>query len=190
MKKILICGDSFAADWTVKYDGAGWVNMLCDDFEVTNIAQAGVSEYKIYLQLISQDLTQYDHIIVSHTSFYRIPVKEHPLYINDKLHKNCDLIYNDLEGKVDVPLVKVAVDFFENFYDVDYAIFTHNLILKEIDNLSDNLLNITFFDYFSIYKLRNFHQFDDVFMENKGVINHMNDKGNTIIYNKIKKLLS
>lgn len=189
MKKLLICGDSFAADWTVKCDGTGWVNMLCNDFEVTNIAQAGVSEYKIYKQLISQDLSKFDRIIISHTSFYRIPVKEHPLYLNNKLHKNCDLIYNDLVDKVDVPLIKVAVDFFENLYDLDYAIFIHNLILKEIDNLSDNLLNITFFDYFGIYKLRNFHQFDDVFEKNKGVVNHMDDVGNMIIYNQIKKLL-
>ena len=25
---ILICGDSFAADWTVKYAGQGWPNLL------------------------------------------------------------------------------------------------------------------------------------------------------------------
>ena len=49
-KKILIAGDSFAADWTVKYKGEGWVNTLCKDYDVTNVAQAGVSEYKIYNQ--------------------------------------------------------------------------------------------------------------------------------------------
>ena len=36
-KKILIAGDSFATDWTKKYEGIGWVNMLCKDFDVTNI---------------------------------------------------------------------------------------------------------------------------------------------------------
>ena len=57
MKKILIVGDSFAADWSIKHKECnGWVNMLCDDFFVTNIAQAGVSEYKIYKQLLSQDI--------------------------------------------------------------------------------------------------------------------------------------
>ena len=50
-KNILICGDSFAADWTKKYNGNGWVNMLCNDFNITNVAEAGVSEYKIYQQL-------------------------------------------------------------------------------------------------------------------------------------------
>jgi len=189
VKKILICGDSFAADWTVKYNGTGWVNMLCNDYDVTNVAQAGVGEYKIYKQLIGQDLSKFDSVIVSHTSFYRIPVKEHPLYQNDNLHKNCDLIYSDLKDKSDIPLVKIAVDFFENYYDIDNAIFMHGLLLKEIDKLSDNLLNVTFFDYFGIYGLTNLHQFDDVFNNNKGNINHMNDEGNKIIYNRIKKLL-
>ena len=50
MSKILICGDSFAADWSKKYEGKGWVNMIENDHVITNIAEAGVSEYKIYKQ--------------------------------------------------------------------------------------------------------------------------------------------
>jgi len=46
--KILICGDSFAADWTVKYPGQGWPNMLAQQHEIVNLAQAGCSEYKIF----------------------------------------------------------------------------------------------------------------------------------------------
>ena len=91
-KKILIAGDSFAADWTVKYKGEGWVNTLCKDYDVTNIAQAGVSEYKIYNQLKKIDVSKYDIILISHTSAYRIPVVEHPIHSKDILHNNCDLI--------------------------------------------------------------------------------------------------
>jgi hypothetical protein len=50
MSKILICGDSFAADWSKKYNSIGWVNMIENDHIITNIAEAGVSEYKIYKQ--------------------------------------------------------------------------------------------------------------------------------------------
>jgi lysophospholipase L1-like esterase len=39
-KTLLIAGDSFSADWTKKYDGIGWVNMLENDFDVTNVSQA------------------------------------------------------------------------------------------------------------------------------------------------------
>ena len=93
MKKILIAGDSFAADWTVKHIGGGWVNLLTKDFKVKNVAEAGVSEYKIYKQLLNQNLVDYDHIIVSHTSAYRIPIEEHPIHKDDILHNNCDLIF-------------------------------------------------------------------------------------------------
>ena len=52
--KILIVGDSFAADWAIKYKSiSGWPNLLAEKFEVVNLAQAGVSEYKIYQQVLS-----------------------------------------------------------------------------------------------------------------------------------------
>ena len=65
-QKILICGDSFAADWTIKTKTSGWVNFLKD---TDIIAQAGVGEYKILKQLQSCKLELYTHIIISHTSF-------------------------------------------------------------------------------------------------------------------------
>ena len=57
--KILIVGDSFAADWSVKYnDYHGWPNLLAQKFEVTNLAKAGVGQYKIYKQL--QNIDDFD----------------------------------------------------------------------------------------------------------------------------------
>jgi protein-tyrosine-phosphatase len=182
--KILITGDSFATDWTKKYDGIGWVNMLCNDFEITNIAEAGVSEYKIYKQLESVDINEFDRIIVSHTSPYRIPIKQHPIHSNDMLHKNCDLIYGDIKEHIENPIAKMAADFYENLYDIDYACFIHNLIIKEINLKHKNLINITFFK-----SNKNMYNFEDIFLKNKGLMNHMNKTGNEIIYNKIKDLL-
>jgi hypothetical protein len=132
MKKLLITGDSFAADWTKKYEGIGWVNMLCEDFDVTNIAQAGVSEYKIHKQLSSQDVTQYDYVLVSHTSPYRIPIIEHPIHLNDTLHKDCDLIYSDIKEHVKNPIAKIAVDFYENIFYPEYFIYTYELMMNQI----------------------------------------------------------
>lgn len=187
MKKLLIVGDSFAADWTVKYSGYGWVNKLTEDFEVKNIAEAGVSEYKIYKQLLNQNLLDYDYIIVSHTSAYRIPIEEHPIHKGDALHKNCDLIFSDVQEHTDNYIMKTAYDFYGHIFFPEYFIFINSLIYKEIKLLSDNMIHITFFDSFyenDVIKLEN------IFLENKGTINHMNDNGNNIIYNKIKKLIN
>ena len=42
--KLLVAGDSFVAEWP---GDEGWVKLLANDYDVTNVAQAGVSEYKI-----------------------------------------------------------------------------------------------------------------------------------------------
>lgn len=184
--KILIAGDSFAADWKIKYNGSGWVNMLSNNYDVTNIAQAGVSEYKIYQQLNNHDTTKYDKIIISHTSAYRIPVVKHPVHSKDILHSNCDLIYTDIKEHEDNPKIKCIVDFYENYFHVDNAIFTHTLIVDEIKRLYPNAINITFFDSFN----KDMNQYESIFLNNMGNMNHMNNVGNQIIYEKIKTILN
>ena len=55
--KILICGDSFAADFRITDTNAlGWCNLLEEKYTVVNRAQAGVSEYKILKQIELQVL--------------------------------------------------------------------------------------------------------------------------------------
>lgn len=187
-KKILIAGDSFAANWRIKYNGAGWVNLLENDYDVTNIAQAGVSEYKILKQLEKQDLNGYDHIIVSHTSAYRIPIQEHPIHKDDILHKNCDIIYTDVEEHMDNdPIMKIAYGFYAHIFDANYFTYVNDLIYKDIKKKSAKIINITFFNSFYDDDVL---KFEDIFLNNKGEMNHMNRKGNKIIFDEIKKILS
>ena len=185
MKKILICGDSFAADWTKKYKGVGWPNLLAREYKVTNLAQAGCSEYKIYKQLTSSCLYKFDNIIVSHTSPYRLYVKKHPVYVNDPLHKNSDLIYSDIKEYKELSTV---VDYYEKYFDLDYAEFIHNLICKQIDELTKlyPILHITSFDWNGLYKFPNMISFESIFDKHRGDINHYNGIGNQIIYDTIK----
>lgn len=185
MKKILICGDSFAADWTKKYPGIGWPNMLAKEYKITNLAQAGCGEYKIYKQLTSVNLIKFDHIIISHTSPYRIHVKRHPLHYNDPLHKNSDLIYNDIKEHKKLASI---VDYFENYFDLDHAIFVHNLICGEIDKLTKyySVIHITGFDWNELYKFPNMISFENIFKNYKGNMNHYNKDGNQKVYEKLK----
>ena len=187
-KKLLIAGDSFAADWTKKYENiCGWVNMLESDYDVTNIAQAGVSEYKIYKQLEKIDITKFEHIIVSHTSAYRIPIEEHPIHKDDSLHDNCDIIYSDAEVHIENNIMKTAVDFYVNIFHPDYFCFINDLIFKEIQKITPNAIHITFFDNF--YD-NNILKFEDIFLSHKGNINHLDEKGNSLFYNTIKNILN
>ena len=51
--KLLVAGDSFAAEWP---GNSGWVKLLAQEHPVTNVAQAGVSEYKILKQVQNENL--------------------------------------------------------------------------------------------------------------------------------------
>lgn len=189
MKKILICGDSFAADWTVKYGDVGWPNMLAKEFAVTNLAQAGCGEYKIHQQLVSTNLIKFDQIIIAHTSPYRLYVNKHPIHNKDPLHKNSDLIYSDIleHSKNDKKLLPI-LDYYENYYDLDYAKFIHNLICKEIDTLTKlfPVLHITSFDWKGLYQFENMVHFEKEFDKHKGLMNHYNNEGNELVYKTIK----
>ena len=54
---VLIAGDSFAAEWP---GSNGWVKLLAKKYNVKNVAQAGVSEYKILQQKFSTIMYRLD----------------------------------------------------------------------------------------------------------------------------------
>jgi len=178
--KLLICGDSFASDWSVKYnDYLGWTNILEQKHSVTNKAQAGCSEYRIYKQLIDENLQNYDCVILSHTSSYRIPVEQHPLLKDDILHSNADLIYSDIKDKNN-PKLSGIVDFFENYFHTEYADFVHELIIKEqVTALgSTPTLHLGFYNFNLLSTLKDNFCFESIYRKNTGLINHMDQTGN------------
>lgn len=185
MKKLLICGDSFAADWTVKYPGTGWPNLLAKKYDVTNLAQAGCSEYKIYKQLVSIDLGLFDNIIVFHTSPNRIYTNSHPVHYNDPLHCNSDLIYMDIKehGKSNKKLVPI-IEYFEKHFDIDHAVFSHNLLCEHIEVMlaSYNVIHATGFDYSGLYEFNEFLDYSRFADPKLGNINHFNIAANQYIY--------
>jgi hypothetical protein len=194
MKSILICGDSFSADWSLKYQThlPGWPNKLETTFKVTNLSQAGCSEYKIYQQLssVADRLTQFDHIIISHTSPYRIYIKNHPVHFDDLLHHSSDLIYSDIieHSKTNKQLL-VITEFFEQYFDLDYARFVHNLICEKIDIMTaphqTKTLHLSNIEWKDLYKFDGMLNFKSVVDTHGGLINHYSDYGNCIIYDTI-----
>ena len=190
MKKILICGDSFAADWHQNVKGGP--NLLSEIHRVDNLAQAGCSQYKIYKQIISANLGTYDRIIICHTSPFRIYCEKHPVHHSSLLHSNCDFIYSDVVENVSKDYdLKVVKKYFELYFSQDYAIFTHNLICKEITSILANysVIHITFFDYKNLFEFDRFHSFYDVFLNYKGSVNHLNEKGNLMVFESLNKQL-
>lgn len=183
--KILIAGDSFAADWTTKYNQLGWPNMLANDFDVTNVAQAGCGEYKILLQIKSQDLSCYDAVILSHTSPYRLHTLWHPVHNQDLLHHNSDFLYADVAAHG----IKSIQEYFEKYFDLNHAQFVHNLICKEIAELVKPIphVHMAHMDY--SYQFDNFLNCEPIYRQHPGFQNHYSDHGNTLIFEAVKNRL-
>lgn len=186
MKKLLICGDSFAADWTVKHPGKGWPNMLADSYDVINIARAGVSEYKIYKQLEFVNLSKFDAVIIAHTSPYRLYVKQHPIHSNDVLHGDCDFIYNDIKANEDkYPELESIIDYFEKYFDQDYAKFIHGLICSKIEAMVKDHKVIHLINFEDQFKFKTSLDFTSVFRTNRGLMNHFDEDGNNYVYKRL-----
>ena len=192
---ILICGDSYAADWSKKYSVTGWPNMLAQTYNVTNVAQAGCCIFKIYNQIANQNLENFDAIIINHTSPNRIYVRDHPVHSNDTLHKDSSLIYTDLvEHSKNFPELESIVNFYEKYFDLDYAKFIYNLIEEKIDQITANhkkVLHTSHIKRKDLYKFNNFYNFS-VLNKKKfaGLANHYNLKGNSHIYKIINEWLT
>ena len=191
MKDILIIGDSFSADWSIKYNNyPGWPNLLANEFNIVNVSQAGCSEYKIRKQLDSVNLNEFSHCIVSHTSPNRIPVEHNPLHTNDILHHSCDFIYADVcESKN--PEVASVKEYYEKYFFAEYYDYIHSLIVNDIDTVLKNRLitplHITFFDVKHPMIDKNYHQ---VFKDSAGLINHLTERANKQIFQQIKNWIN
>jgi len=197
--KILVIGDSFAADWTVKYPTQeGWVNLLAKKYDVTNLAQAGVSEYKILKQLQSVDVNDFDLVIASHTSSSRVHTRQHPIHNNDLLHNNADLILSDIlyhrntvKGFFNRAL-KAAVGYFKYHYDSEYQMDIYCLIRNNIKQ-QINIPYLVVSNYITPEDCKlgeNVLYLEEIQLEHKGLMNHLSDTGNRIVLEKVTQFIS
>ena len=201
MKHICIVGDSFSADWTVKYpDRKGCVNALADKHDVVNLSQAGCSQYAILKQLQSlKKLSNFDAILLSHTSPYRVYVDRHPVHDGDVLHGNADLIYTDIANaaKKNETLIPLK-DYMENWMSLPYQIDIYDLILEKIDDILTyeqryvprlNVIHMTHLEWTSNYELDNMLDLRPLRKKHRGDINHYTEEGNALVLAAINKRL-
>ena len=186
---ILIAGDSFAADWrSVSTEYPAWWELLANDYNITNVAQAGVSEYKILKQLQQCNSLDYDLVIVSHTGFSRVHTRQHPLH-KTLLHKNCDLLLNDIDRVSWFnESLKSAKLWFKHHYDDEYQKDIYRLLRKEIqEQITVPYISISHLFDLQEFVIENVHfNFENLWKNNRGIINHYNQYGNKVIYTIIK----
>jgi hypothetical protein len=190
MERLIIFGDSFGVQKTPELFNS-WVTLLDNHYEIENQCECGVSQYKILQRLKNTDLTKFDKILITHTSPTRVYVKDNPLHKNSEYHKNCDILFADIENHVDEFSVACKL-YFKHIFDFDYAFDIHNMICQEIDKLcgDKNTIHMTNFDYTNLYFFPNLINFYPLFLKNKGEVNHYNEVGNNKIYQTLLTELS
>lgn len=190
-KKILIVGDSFSSIWPDTT--TGWPSLVANDYIVTNLSQPGIGEYKILKQLKDAPVDNYDLTIVSHTSPSRIHTLNHPIH-KGGFHKNCDLIYTDIEDRWSLfnENLTVSKKWFEYHYDDEYQIDIYNLVRAEIQRLiNTKYLSITHTEISSNLTVeQNYIDFSNIWKDHRGNINHYTDHGNQLVYKELKEAIN
>jgi len=171
---------------------------LAQQHQVTNLAQAGVSEYRIYQQLRSvEDLTVFDVVIVAHTSPLRVPTRRHPMHSDDILHKNADLIYSDIVyhasrlKNIFNRRLHAAREFYRYHYDDEFFEDSYWLFREKINTIlaDKNVITlVTFADQVATEKY--VLNFADLLNTQPGLINHYSEEGNRLVYAKIQELIA
>jgi hypothetical protein len=177
--RILIAGDSFASSELSR--GQGWPDRLAQENQVVNIAKPGIGEYKIMKSLLSQKLEDFDHIIVCHTSAYRLHCETNPLYPEGHVYKHSDVIFADAEKKVDsLPVARLLVEYFKDIYDPDYQKFVHTQCCEKIDFLTKRfpVSHLTFFEWDNCYPFSKILEFNHIWKKHPGDVCHLSDQGN------------
>jgi hypothetical protein len=187
--KLAIFGDSFGVQKS-NQPYKSWVDLLSQHFDITNHCECGVGEYKILKQLQGTDLTQFDKILIVHTSATRIYVKYNPLHCSSEYHKNCDIILADVENG-DTEFALACQLYFKHIFDLDYAIDIHNMICNTINKycLDKSVVHTTHFDYSGLFQFPDMISFYDLFLEHRGNVNHYTKHGNNLIYQSLIKIL-
>lgn len=155
---------------------------------VTNLSQNGVGEYKIMLQSRMTDLTQFETVIVCHTSPWRVHTRFHPIHHNNQQRNENDFLLSDVEyhSRYDEEMLYVK-KYLEKYMDPRYQMDVYALIVNELKAIP-NSIHITFHDKQDTSIIEN--NYNSIWLENQGNTNHMNNEGNSAVAEHIKELLN
>jgi hypothetical protein len=185
MIKVLIAGDSFASNWNT---GLEWWRQL--PYDLTNVAQAGASEYKILKSLKS--VQEYDAAIVFHTSPIRLYSANGNLLHTDSLtHRDSCYVINDVLSKRG-PIKRAMENYVKYFYNEEFVNYIHTKICEDIVKNTRLIptIHASGFDYSDIFEFDNFVSANDLFETYRGNTCHLTADGNRYLAERIYKKLT
>jgi hypothetical protein len=178
--EVLIIGDSFAAS----NHNDSWTKLL-HNCKITNLSSNGSSEYRIFKKLVETDLTLFSHVIMVHSSSYRIYIDHNPLHLDSDTHQTCDLIYQDIKSATQTTFTQNVTWYFENVFNLEQADVVHSLLIEKMINLTatHQTLHLSFFEN---EKNPNIINLNSIWKKHPGSINHLDNIGNRMVANFIE----
>jgi hypothetical protein len=169
---ILIIGDSFSSNTC----SDSWTTLLTN-CKITNLSSNGSSEYRIFKKLINTDLTPFSHVIIVHSSPYRIYIDHNPLHVTSQTHQNCDLIYQDVKLATKTEFTQNVTWYFENIFNLEEADTIYSLLVEKMIAITSQCqsLHITFFEN---EKNNSVINLNSIWKKHPGSINHVDTNGN------------
>lgn len=185
MKKISIIGDSFSSD-TVS--PASWIKILSNHYNVSNYSQRGISQYRLYKNLIINyhSIKQSDAVIIFHTNPDRVYVPDEVNFPSRMLnsHLYCDLVASDSLEKQSWK--HIVENFYRYFYDQEQQNLYYQLLVERMIKLLNDQKVI----HCSGFNLHlNIKSFLPIQQKYPGDINHCSAEGNNQIYQYLIKEL-
>ncbi len=174
---MLIFGDSFSAN------EKGWPSMLGQS--ITNSSQNGIGEYKIYKMVMQK---KDDVKIICHTSPWRIHTPFHPVHNKNLERPNNDFLLSDVDyHSKHNDEMKIVKQYWKKYYDKQFQIDLYNLILDKLLGLK-NTIHISFHDPNDTARIQN--NFNSIWNDYPGDVNHLSAEGNKIVAEQIKRIIS
>jgi hypothetical protein len=180
--KVMIFGDSFSSDRCPD----SWIDLLANEHEVVNHSSRGISEFRIYRNLLDnkKEIKTADAVIVFHTNPDRVYVPDWNRMPTRHLpgHPMCDMVASDITEKW--PPAEI---YYKNFYDQYFQETIYNLIVDDIRQQCKHtkLLEFSGFDLGSA-QIHSIHQLRK---QHAGNINHLDIIGNIDVFSLIRNRL-
>lgn len=152
------------------------------------MSSCGSSQYRILKKLLECKLQKFDHVLLVHTSPYRIYIQHNPLHAHSETHQHCDLIYNDVKNKQGSDFVNHVCWWFENAVDLDQCELVHQLLVKYSSDYLQHVAS-THITFFPDCGLPFVHDFSQIYREHPGSINHMDEHGNRLVANRLNAMI-
>ena len=183
MDNLFIFGDSFS----FSKKNESWVNLIKEEkkINVINYSTNASSLFRIYKNFKHHfnEIKSDDTVIINYSNYQRIYINDSYLFKTRKKenYQFADLVISDA---LNLPFFQKIFfkKFYLSIYDDEQQFENYLLIKNEIRNKLKNhkLIEITFFDYdMDIINFR------DIWQNNKGDINHMNEKGNFFVFKNL-----